>query len=79
MVFNYQAGDTDDSLRAALRRAIDAFLSSLGVLLVFFVYILPWMLMALAVLLGVRWVRRRVLAREAAEPAPAEPVTPTEA
>jgi hypothetical protein len=79
MVFNYQAGDTDESLRAALGRAVEAFLSSLGALLVFFVYILPWLLLALAGFVAWRWARRRFLIGRDPQPVAVEPITPTEA
>ena len=61
MVFNYRAGETDRSLRAALTRALDGFGQSARAVLIFFVYILPWALLALLLWLGWRWAKRRFL------------------
>ena len=61
MVFNYAAGATDQSFSGDLARAFQGFLDSGRVLIVALIYLLPWLLLALAGLLGWKWVNRRFL------------------
>lgn len=61
MAFNYTAGETDETLAGDARHALSAFTSGARVLLIVLLYLLPWMLLALALGLGVRWVHRRFL------------------
>ena len=76
MIFNYEAGNTDRTLRAASQRSFDRFLASLNTLLVVLVTLLPWALVILAGFLAWRWARRRFL-KDPVYPAAAEPpVTP---
>ncbi|HZG08901.1 MAG TPA: hypothetical protein VEZ70_07975 [Allosphingosinicella sp.] len=77
MTFRYEAGQTDRSFAGDMARALDAFGSGARVLLIALLYILPWMLAALALVLGGRWVNRRYLggrpdATDAATPPTAE-------
>ena len=73
MVFNYEAGETDRSFRAAIGRALEGFVESARLLAILLVYLLPWMLAALAIWAGLRWINRRFFA--ARNPAPAaEPI-----
>jgi hypothetical protein len=75
MIFDYEAGETDRTVKAATQRSFERFLASLGTLLVILVYLLPWALMVLAGFLAWRWARRRFL-KEPAHPAAEPPVTP---
>jgi hypothetical protein len=72
MAFRYTAGETDRSLGAQAAGALDAFGDGARILLVALLYILPWMLAAVAIALGLRWVRRRFFpeAREAPAASP---------
>jgi hypothetical protein len=74
MIFNYEAGSTDKTLKGATQRSFDRFLSSVSVLLVVLVAILPWALTLLAGLLAARWLRRRYFKEPAYSAEP--PVTP---
>ena len=76
MVFRYEAGETDRTLSASLRRGFDAFLSSLGAVLVALVYLLPWLLAGLLGFLAWRWLRRRLFLRDGEIPASETPATP---
>jgi hypothetical protein len=73
MSFRYTAGETDESLGADARQALDAFATGARILLIALLYLLPWMLTALAVVLGLRWVSRRFFGDRNAPPA----ATPT--
>ncbi|HEX9955022.1 MAG TPA: DUF4349 domain-containing protein [Allosphingosinicella sp.] len=59
MTFRYMAGETDKSFGAQAAYAMRTFLSGARVLLIALLYVLPWMLAALAIALGLRWVSRR--------------------
>lgn len=75
MIFNYEAGETDRTLRAATERSFERFMASVGVLLAILVTLLPWALVLLAGAFAVRWARRRFFRDDPArlsEP----PVTP---
>jgi hypothetical protein len=74
MAFRYTAGETDESFGAEVGQALSAFVTGGRIVLIIFLYLLPWLLSALAIVLGLRWVSRRFFGdRER----PAEqPVTP---
>ena len=76
MVFRYEAGETDRTLNASLRRGFEAFLSSLGAVLVALVYLLPWALAALLGFVVWRWLRRRLFRRDGLDAAQDSAVTP---
>ena len=76
MVFRYEAGETDRTFNASLRRGFDAFLSSLGAVLVALVYLLPWALAALLGFLAWRWLRRRLFREGGPDEMPEPTVTP---
>ena len=63
MVFEYRAGETDDSFGAEMGRALESFLVSARALLVFLVYALPWLLALLAATLTWKWINRRFVGR----------------
>jgi hypothetical protein len=73
MVFRYAAGETDETLGGDARQALDAFGDGARILLVALLYVLPWMLLALAIVLGLRWVSRRFFGDRYAPPAAATP------
>jgi hypothetical protein len=68
MAFRYTAGETDQSLGGDARQALSAFAEGARILLIALLYLLPWMLTALAVVLGLRWVSRRFFGDRDAPP-----------
>jgi hypothetical protein len=64
MAFRYAAGDTDESLGGDARQALEAFTSAARVVLIALLYLLPWMLAAFGIALGLRWVRRRFFSED---------------
>ncbi|HEY7810327.1 MAG TPA: DUF4349 domain-containing protein [Allosphingosinicella sp.] len=70
MTFRYQAGETDRSFGAQATYALRTFLSGARVLLIALLYVLPWMLAALLIALGLRWVNRRFFSEGASRRQP---------
>ncbi|HEY0086606.1 MAG TPA: hypothetical protein VGB65_11935 [Allosphingosinicella sp.] len=76
MIFRYAAGQTDESLGGQAAQALHAFWTGARILLIALLYILPWMLAALAIALGLRWVSRRFFPdRNRVATPPADPGT----
>ena len=75
MVYDYQAGDTGSPVARAARDAAETFESSLAALIVIFLTLLPWAVLAFLIWLFWRWVDRRFLSRLSGRQ-PVDPPTP---